>query len=316
MKAKVIAALLVTHPAIVSGFSPLPESFRTLSLEDQCLTRRYDAVKDVKDLLRDARAYARDWLPPIYPDEFYEMVKPDFDAIGDDLQSSDAIQVVQKKNWLQRSVFIGFEPLDNPKGVGFVFYPGALVRAESYAPMCRRLAEQGYHAVLLTPPMLLSLYDVDAADAAIQYYGDDVSAWAVSGHSMGGVVAAAYANQHVDEFKNKLKAVVLLASYPSAIPDVISAGDLSDDSYDTTSIYGSLDGLTTLPFIEASKALLPSNTKFIRIEGGNHSGFYYGKDLQLGDNPATIDRDEQQKITLQTICKVLESIAVEDKAEA
>ena len=126
-------------------------------------------------------------------------------------------------------------------------------------------------------------------------------------------MAAAYANQHVDKFRNKLKAVVLLASYPSALPDLISAGDLSDDAYDTISVYGSLDGLATLPFIKASKALLPSNTKFICIEGGNHSQFYYGKELQLGDNPATISRDDQQKITLESICQVLANIAEKPK---
>ena len=312
---KGIAVLVVTLPTFVLGFSPLPRALdRTFSVQDQILTRRFDAVKDVKGVLKDLGVYAREWLPDLYPDEYYEAVKPDFDAVADSLESSDTVKVVYHKNWLQRPIFIGFEPIKNPKGAGLVFYPGALVRAEAYAPMCRRLAEQGYHAVLLKPPMLLSLTDVDVADEAIRYYGDAVNAWAVSGHSMGGVVAAAYANQHVEDFKSKLKAVILLASYPSGLPDIITAGDLSDDSYDTTSIYGSVDGLTTLLFIEASKSLLPSNTKYVCIEGGNHSQFYFGQTLQLGDNPATISRDEQQDITLQTISQILTDIAVEERA--
>lgn len=109
------------------------------------------------------------------------------------------------------------------------------------------------------------------ADEVIGYFGDAADFWAVSGHSMGGVVAAAYANQHVKgEFKEELKAVVLLASYPSAIPemvDMVSAGDLSDDTYNVASIYGSADGLTTDLFIAASKNFLPPNTKYVCIDG-------------------------------------------------
>lgn len=271
----------------------------------------------MRDYVRDFRAICRTWLLPIFPDKFVEMVDVDYESIGDSLESSDKVRVFQELTPLCRSMFIGFEPrIPKPKGIGFVFYPGAFVKAEAYAPMCRHLADLGYHAALCTPPALLSLYDVDLADEVIRYFGDDVSLWTVSGHSMGGVVAAAYANQHVKEFKDKLEGVVLLASYPLAIPDIVTAGDLSDDSYHTVSIYGSLDGLTTELFIEGSKSFLPSTTKFICIEGGNHSQFYYGKKLQFGDNPATISRDEQQKITLQSICQVLTAIEKKKKSLA
>jgi hypothetical protein len=164
------------------------------------------------------------------------------------------------------------------------------------------------------PPVLLSMADVDLADEVIRYYGDAVRRWTVSGHSMGGVVAAAYANQHVREFRDKLRGVVLLAAYPSALPDLVSAGDLSDDSYITASIYGSRDGLTTDLFIEASKLLLPSTTKYVCIEGGNHSQFYYGAKLQLGDNPAAISREEQQRQTHRSICQILSAVEENEKA--
>ena len=297
--------MLVKRPS-----SPAP-SFR----DRQQLTRRFGVVEDVRDVLRELRVFLRATLLPIFPDELFELVGADYDAIREYLQSSEKVRVFRHRNWLFRNIFTGFELLVDPKGIGFVFYPGAFFKTEAYAPICRRLGDMGYHAALCTPPVLLSLADVDLADEVLRYFRDDVNLWTVSGHSMGGVVAAAYANQHVKEFKDKLKGVVLLASYPSAVPELIAGGDLSDDLYVTASIYGSLDGLTTESFIEASKYFLPSTAKYVCIEGGNHSHcqFYYGTQLQLGDRPATISREEQQKITLQSICQVLTEIE-EDEA--
>jgi hypothetical protein len=45
--------------------------------------------------------------------------------------------------------------------------------------------------------------------------------------------------------------------------------------------------------IEASRTLLPANTTWIAIAGGNHAQFgWYGD--QAGDNSATISRSDQQ----------------------
>ena len=58
------------------------------------------------------------------------------------------------------------------------------------------------------------------------------------------------------------------------------------------SIVGSNDGLATSDSINASRELLPADTQFITIEGGNHAQFgSYG--LQAGDNPASISAEEQ-----------------------
>ena len=65
-----------------------------------------------------------------------------------------------------------------------------------------------------------------------------------------------------------------------------------------------------------NKHLLPNDTQWIEIEGGNHAQFgYYGD--QLFDGKATIDRKEQQRQTLQEIIITLnelnhESIATSD----
>ena len=49
--------------------------------------------------------------------------------------------------------------------------------------------------------------------------------------------------------------------------------------------------------IDEKKSLMPNNTEYVMIEGGNHSQFgYYG--LQSGDNVAKITREEQQSIVI------------------
>lgn len=63
---------------------------------------------------------------------------------------------------------------------------------------------------------------------------------------------------------------------------------------------------------EASKKLLPSGTRWVRVEGGNHAQFgSYGP--QPGDGKATISRESQQKVTRETLAKVLQRVS--DEAE-
>jgi len=67
-----------------------------------------------------------------------------------------------------------------------------------------------------------------------------------------------------------------------------------------------LDGLTTSEKIQNSRSLLPMNTEFIEISGGNHAQFgWYGK--QPGDNDAVISRVTQQEYLVNAISKMLET---------
>ena len=77
------------------------------------------------------------------------------------------------------------------------------------------------------------------------------------------------------------------AAYPAA------RDDLSDGQLAAVSIYGTRDGLATSDRIDGSRQLLPPDTEWIAIEGGNHAQFgWYGP--QAGDGEATISREEQQ----------------------
>jgi hypothetical protein len=56
--------------------------------------------------------------------------------------------------------------------------------------------------------------------------------------------------------------------------------------------------------VKANAKYLPPQTRWVVIEGGNHSQFgYYG--FQLGDNRATISRSAQQAATLEAILGTL-----------
>ena len=75
-----------------------------------------------------------------------------------------------------------------------------------------------------------------------------------------------------------------------------------------TWIFGTRDGLATGDKISAWVPLLPPDTRFVAIEGGNHAQFgWYGK--QSGDNEATITREAQQAQTVAATLALLSEVA-------
>ena len=258
--------------------------------------------REIRCIVRDIEGHTKSLLP-IFREK---IIRADRDAIKESMTSNDRVRVFYKRGRLKiRSHFIGFEPLKNSKDKGYVLYPGAFVEAKAYAPIARHLANLGYYAAIATPPFKLSFFDGDLFDTVKKYWQEKVSSWVLSGHSAGGVVACVYANNEGDS-NESLKAIVLLASYPFDSP-VLSA-DLSDNNYIVQSIYGTLDGLTTVEEIDNSKKLLPPGTTYVPIEGGNHTQFYYAKELQDGDNNPEISREMQQEIIRASIVEILNKV--------
>ena len=108
-------------------------------------------------------------------------------------------------------------------------------------------------------------------------------------------MAANYAKQN----SSKLEGLILLAAYPA------ESDDLSAISLNVLSIYAANDSFATLEDIEKSKKLLPKNTVWHKIEGGNHSQFgYYG--FQRGDEKADITREKQQQEILKESLSFME----------
>ncbi len=203
------------------------------------------------------------------------------------MESSETVNV-SEGDWLV------FEPAGAAPTAGFIFYPGGRVDYRSYAPLARALAEAGYLAVITPMPLSLAVFNPGAAQAVIDAY-PQIETWLISGHSLGGAMAANFAARN----PGALDGMALLASYPA------SSDDMSQSDVQVTSIYATLDGLTSAADIDASRLLLPADTGWVEIEGGNHAQFgWYGE--QRGDNSATISRDDQQAQVLRAILGLFE----------
>jgi dienelactone hydrolase len=204
---------------------------------------------------------------------------------------SDAQVEVDTEPWLV------FRPMGGNPTVGLILYPGGRVDPRAYAPTARTLAQEGYLVVIVPMPLNLAIFAPDRA-AEVMITFPQISRWAVGGHSLGGAMSARFAYQNPEA----VQGLVLWAAYPA------STDDLSGHSLAVTSIYGTRDGLATGDKIAASRPLLPPNTTWLAIEGGNHAQFgWYGP--QSGDNAATISREEQQKQIVAATLAVLAHLA-------
>lgn len=171
---------------------------------------------------------------------------------------------------------------------GLVFYPGARVDARAYQDILGPLANAGYLVVILKVPLGISLLHTGQAREAMDRH-PGITAWAVGGHSLGGVSASAFAKSNPD-----VSGLLLFASYPA--DNMADSGDLS-----VLSISGTNDGLTTPDKIAASKPLLPPTTVYATVDGGVHAFFGdYGE--QPGDGePGTSREQAQQQIAAESV---------------
>ncbi len=205
------------------------------------------------------------------------------------LQTDARVQVTTG-SWLT------FAPVGRQPTIGFIFYPGGRVDARSYAPAARAIAEQGYLVVIVPMPFNLAVTNPGAATAIIQAH-PEVRRWAIGGHSLGGAMAASYAFAQA----GAVAGLVLWAAYPA------SANSLADRDLAVVSISATADGLATPAKIAAARPLLPPTTRYVVIEGGNHTGFgHYGP--QGGDGQAAISTDAQQAQVVAATVELLASL--------
>ncbi len=179
---------------------------------------------------------------------------------------------------------------------GVIFYPGGKVDYRAYAPSMRAIAEAGYFAAISRAPLNLMVFAPNKARAVMAAH-QEIDHWVVGGHSLGGSMAALFTFNNPDAAAG----LTLWASFPAGSSPLTDRTDLA-----VSSIHGSLDGLVSAADIEASRALLPPQTAFVEIEGGNHAQFgWYGP--QDRDNEATITRAEQQVQTVAATLRTLEA---------
>jgi predicted alpha/beta-hydrolase family hydrolase len=204
---------------------------------------------------------------------------------------SDAQVTVETEPWLV------FRPVGDEPAVGLVLYPGGRVDPRAYAPVAHALAKDGYQVVIVPMPLNLAFFAPSRA-AEITVAFPEIEHWAVGGHSLGGAMAARFVHRNPEAAQG----LVLWGAYPA------SSDDLSGRSLVATIIYGTRDGLTNEAEIEASRALLPADSNWVAIEGGNHAQFgWYGP--QSGDNTATINREEQQRQIIDATRALLSRLA-------
>ena len=195
-----------------------------------------------------------------------------------------------------------------PRSTGFLFYPGALVDPHAYVPWLSQLAAAGIGVVLAKEPGNLAIFSIDAG-LSLEGSIPGVSQWVISGHSLGGAMAAWSVYDHPDAYVG----IVFLAAYPG------TGQGLASWSHPVLSLSGSLDGLATPEKVSAAMSLLPTpqvsvgsaaaitgaitggaRTVSYQIPGADHAQFAsYG--AQDGDNPATISVAAQQAEVVSSI---------------
>jgi dienelactone hydrolase len=187
-----------------------------------------------------------------------------------------------------------FRPINQDPATGLILYPGGRVDPRAYAPTARALAEEGYLVVIVPMPLNLAFFAPSRA-AEVMAAFPKIERWAVGGHSLGGAIASNFAHRNPEA----VHGLVLWASYPAG------SDDLSGYQLAVSSIYGTRDGLATQDKIDASRPLLPPDTQWTAIEGGNHAQFgWYGP--QSGDSEPTISREEQQAQIVEATLQLLQ----------
>lgn len=173
-----------------------------------------------------------------------------------------------------------------------------MVDPVAYAPLLKRIAAAGHSAHLVYLPMRCACTDsqiqelfrkVQAVIAA-----EPETSWILAGHSRGGMLASRYVHENAP----RLAGLVLIGTtHPRDF-------DLARISMPVTKIYGTRDGIASYDAMRRNKHLLPPNTLWVGIEGGNHVQFGYYRH-QLGDGRATISRDDQQQATERCLLHML-----------
>ena len=202
----------------------------------------------------------------------------------------------------ETEAFWTFRPAAAAASAGLLFFPGGMVDPAAYAPIVRRMAEEGYPSVLIRVPRRGAFGGADGPevfDRARRAMAGmpGVGRWVVAGHSRGGVIAA-------DAVRAPLPGLAALVLIGTSHPRDFS---LAATPLPVTRVYGTRDTVADVEKLEATRANLPASTTMVRIDGGNHSQFgYYG--FQPGDWPATISRADQQAATQRAMLDALAAV--------
>ena len=205
---------------------------------------------------------------------------PAHEAATDALRSDQVVTVEHVDD------FTAFIPSQPQTDHTVIFYPGAKVDHEAYAPLLRMLAQEGVASVLVKMPGDLAVLAPNKGDDAIEAFSE-LGPWFAAGHSLGGAMAASWFADRL----SSLEGLVLMAAYPA------ESVDLSKVAHPVVSVTASEDAVLDWDVWDERRSNLPSHTQYVDIEGGNHAGFgAYGP--QDDDGVATICPEAQWEQTV------------------
>ncbi len=184
---------------------------------------------------------------------------------------------------------------------GLIFYVGAQIKPDAYIPLLARIAEQGYACYIPNLSFNMAALEPKAADDLISAH-PEIKSWILAGHSMGGLTASGYADDHRDT----VDGLILIAAYTNR--------DMSDSDLPVLAVFGDTDGVMNKGLYEKRKAWNPADFEEYIIPGANHAQYGdYGKKPR--DNDATISAEEQQSQTAEIILEWLNRHFPEVKAD-
>ena len=178
-------------------------------------------------------------------------------------------------------------PQSRDADTGLIFYVGAQITPNAYIPLLARIAEQGYACFIPNLTFNMAALEPKAADEIIPAH-PEIRTWILAGHSMGGLTASGYADDHRDT----VDGLILVAAYANR--------DMSDAQLPVLAVFGDTDGVMNRKLYDKRLAWNPADFEEYVIQGANHAQYGdYGK--QPRDNDAKISAEEQQDKTAEII---------------
>ena len=204
--------------------------------------------------------------------------------------TSDSMVEVTQDPWLT------FTPSGEIK-TGLIFYPGGRIDPRGYSNMMRTIAEKGFLVVVPSMPINMAIFDTNAAEEIISYFSG-IENWAIAGHSVGGVSAAMFISKN----PGQIDGLAFWAAFPAG------NSDLSQSDIPIYMIYGEVDPAADRTAVRDRVELLPTDTVYVEIEGGDHHQF--GNYLiKPEEHLALIPREDQQQQIINSTLELLAGIS-------
>lgn len=192
-------------------------------------------------------------------------------------------------------------PRNEDAGTGLIFYVGAQITPDAYIPLLAQIAEEGYACFVPDLTFNMAALEPEAADEIIAAH-PEIKSWILAGHSMGGLTASGYADDHRDT----VNGLILVAAYTNR--------DMSGAALPVLAVFGDTDGVMNKKLYDKRLAWNPADFEEYVIPGANHAQYGdYGR--QPRDNDAAISAEEQRSQTAEIILDWMNKHFAEEKAD-